>query len=39
MCPLLIEPCGVWQCDKHEVNKKMNIEMEELFAPWVIEKT
>ena len=25
--------------DKHEVSKKMNIEMEELFAPWVIEKT
>ena len=25
-------------CDKHEVNKKKNVEMEELFAPWVIEK-
>ena len=25
-------------CHKHEVNKKMNIEMEELFAPLVIEK-
>ena len=26
-------------CDKHEVSKTMNIEMEELFAPWVIERT
>ena len=26
-------------CDKHEVNKKMNIQTEELFAPWLIEKT
>ena len=26
-------------CDKHEVNKKVNIEMEEVFAPWVIEKS
>ena len=25
-------------CDKHEGNKKMNIEIEELCAPWVIEK-
>ena len=25
--------------DRHEVNKKMTIEMEELFALWVIEKT
>ena len=30
---------GSQACDKHEVSKKMNIEMEELFAPWVIEKT
>ena len=31
--------CTMWAeaCDKHEVNKKMNTEME-LFAPWVIEK-
>ena len=28
---------GSQACDKHEVSKKMNIEMEELFAPWVIE--
>ena len=26
-------------CDKDEVNEKMNMEMEELFAPWMIEKT
>ena len=26
-------------CDNYEVSKKMNIEMEELFAPLVIEKT
>ena len=25
-------------CDKHEVNIKMNIEVEEFFAPWVIER-
>ena len=25
--------------DNYEVSKKMNIEVEELFAPWVIEKT
>ena len=30
---------GSQTCDNHEVSKKMNIEMEELFAPWVIEKT
>ena len=24
--------------DEHELNKKMNVEMEELFEPWVIEK-
>ena len=30
---------GSQACDKQQVNKKMNIEMEELFASWVIEKT
>ena len=30
---------GSQACDKHEVSKKTNIEMEELFAPGVIEKT
>ena len=30
---------GSQACDKHEVSKKINIEMQELFAPWVIEKT
>ena len=29
---------GSQACDKHEVSRKMNIEMEELFAPGVIEK-
>ena len=28
---------GSQACDKHEVSKKMNIEMEELFAPGVID--
>ena len=41
--PLYVSPPNstMWAqaCDKHEVNKKMNFEMEELFAPWVIEKT
>ena len=26
-------------CDKHEINKKMNIEKKELFSPCVIEKS
>ena len=30
---------GSQACDKHETSYKMNIEMEELFAPGVIEKT
>ena len=30
---------GSQACDTHEASKKMNIEMEELFAPGVIEKT
>ena len=30
---------GSQACDNYEVSKKMNIEMEELFAPLVIEKT
>ena len=30
---------GSQACDKHEASKKMNIEMEQLFAPEVIEKT
>ena len=41
--PLYVSPPNstMWAqaCDKHEVTKKMNIEVEELFAPWVIEKT
>ena len=31
-------PLGSHACYKHEVSKKMNIEMEELLAPGVIEK-
>ena len=30
---------GSQACDNYEVSKKTNIEMEELFAPLVIEKT
>ena len=30
---------GSQACDNYEVSKKINIEMEELFAPLVIEKT
>ena len=30
---------GSQACDNYEVSKKMNIEVEELFAPLVIEKT
>ena len=30
---------GSQACDNYEVSKKMNIEMEELFDPGVIEKT
>ena len=37
MCPLLIVPCGLGHVTNK--NKKMNVEMEEVFASWVIEKT
>ena len=30
---------GSQACDNYEMSKKRNIEMEELFAPLVIEKT
>ena len=40
--PLCFSPSNstMWAqaCDKHQVNKKMIPEMEEIFAPWVIEK-
>ena len=41
--PLYISPPNntMWiqARDKHEINKKMNIDIEELFSPWVIEKS